>query len=398
MKDVVIVDGVRTAIGRMGGSLSGFRAEELAAIILRGLLDKTRLDPSIIDDVYFGTAINHGQAVNLARWAVLKAGLPHSVPGMGAERQCGSGLQTVCLAAQAIMSGHAAIIVAGGVESYSTIPFLLSRYSEPRPFSLQPPRFLTPETGPDKDTQFVMGITAENLAQRYGISREEQDRFGLRSQVRALKAIAEGKFKEEIVPVLIPQKKGEPITFDTDEHPRETSLEKLAALPPAFKKDGTVTAGSSSGLNDGAVALLVMSADRARELGFKPIGRYVTSAVVGVDPAIMGIGPAYAVPKALKRSGLAWKDIAVVECNEAFAAQTLAVLKELARQGYEVADDNLNPNGGAIALGHPNGMSGGRLTLTLLRELRRRRQRYGMATLCIGGGQGIAAVFEALHD
>ncbi|TAK36061.1 MAG: thiolase family protein [Chloroflexota bacterium] len=396
MKEVVIVDAVRTPVGNLGGRLSSFRAEELAALTLRQLIDKTRLDPAMLDDVYFGSSVLYGAAVNRARWAVLKAGLPHSVPGMSVERQCASGLQAICLAAQSILSNHAEVIVAGGVESWSTVPFLLSRYSNEKPFSMEPPRFIDRETGPDRDTNFVMGVTAENLAARYAISREEQDRFALLSNRRALEAIASGKFKDEIVPVTIPQRKGEPVLFEVDERPRETSMEKLAALPPAFKPGGTVTAGNSSGRNDGAVAHLMMSSQKAKELGYTPIGRYVTSAVVGVDPAFMGIGPAYAVPKVLKMAGMGWRDISILECNEAFAAQTLAVVKELDRQGYELDENRLNPNGGAVALGHPNGMSGGRLVLTLLRELKRRGERFGIASLCIGGGQGMAAIFEAL--
>jgi acetyl-CoA C-acetyltransferase len=394
MREVVIIDGVRTPIGRMGGSLSSFRAEELFAIVLRGLLDKTGVGPDLIDDVYMGAAIT-SRAINAARWAVLKAGFPYSVPAMGVERQCGSGLQTIALAAQAIMSGEADVVIAGGAESWSTVPFMLARYSEPKPFSLTPPAVFDRETGPGP-LDFTMGMTAENLAEKYQISREEQDSFSLESQRRALRAAAEGRFAEEIIEVSVPQKRGEALRFEADEHPRETTLEKLSALPAVFKDGGTVTAGSSSGLNDGAVALLVMSRQRADQLGLKPLGRYLATSVVGVDPAIMGIGPAFAIPKVLKKTGLAWQDISVIECNEAFAAQTLAVVKELERSGYKVDMQALNPNGGAIALGHPNGASGGRLALSLLRELRRRKSRFGIASLCIGGGQGVATVFEAL--
>lgn len=400
MRDAVIVDGVRTPIGNPGGSLSGFRAEELAALAIKELVARVDIEPEKIDDVYVACAICHRHAASWGRWAALKAGLPYSVPGMGIERQCSGSLQAISLAAQAIMSDHADVIVAGGMESWSTLPFLLERYSQPKPFGMQPPSILplTPEVAPaDMDLHFPMGITAENLAEAYSISREEQDEYGLRSQERALKAIADGKFKDEIVPVEVPQRKGDPIVFDTDERPRVTSMEKLAALRPALKKDGTVTAGNSSGLNDGAVANLVMGKDTARDLGLKPIGRYVTTAVVGVDPSIMGIGAAEAIKKVMKRSGLDWNDIDLVECNEAFAAQTLAVVKELGNSGLEVDIEKLNVNGGAIALGHPNGMSGGRLALTLLRELRRRKQRYGIAALCVGGGQGVATILEAVY-
>jgi acetyl-CoA C-acetyltransferase len=242
-----------------------------------------------------------------------------------------------------------------------------------------------------------MGITAENLAEQWKVSREAQDEFSYQSQMRAVRAIQSGRFKEEIIPVLIPQRKGDPLSFDVDEHPRaDTTLDKLAKLAPVFKKGGTVTAGNSSGLNDGAAALLVMSADKARSLGYRPLARLLSSAVVGVDPRIMGIAPAYVIPKALKRAGLKFEQMDVVECNEAFAAQTLAVVRELENQGMKVDMEKLNPNGGAVALGHPNGMSGARLALTLIRELHKRNGRYGIASLCIGGGQGIAAVFERI--
>ncbi len=392
MKEVMIVDGVRTPIGRMGGSLSGFRPEELAALALKGLLEKTKIDPAIVEDVLIGHACTNHAAINIARWATLKAGFPVSVPAQTVERQCGSGLQTVNSAAQAILAGMGEVYIAGGCESWSNAPYLMERQKVP--FSLVPNAFIAKETGPTPETNLPMGIIAEILAEDWEISREAQDAFGLRSQERAIRAIEAGYFKEEIVPVSIPQRKGDPIIFDRDEHPRATSLEKLSALQPAFKKGGTVTAGNASGLNDGGVAVLLMSGEKCRASGLKPLGRFVACALAGVEPKYMGIAPAFAVPKALERAGLKLSDMDVVECNEAFASQTLAVMKELGKKGHQVDPEKWNPNGGAIAFGHPNGMSGGRLTLAVLHQLKRTGGRYGLATLCIGGGQGIATIFE----
>ena len=395
MREVVIVDGVRTAIGRMGGTIANFRAEELAAITIGGLVKKTKIDPQEIEDVIVGIALSWHAAVNLARWAVLKAGLPFPVPGLTVERQCGSGLQAIALAAQRIQAGDGEVYIAGGTESHSTFPYKVARPTQP--YQYNPPGFISWETAPLPEWNLVMGITAENLADQWKIGREAQDEFSYHSQMRAVKAIQSGRFKEEIIPVMVPQKKGEPKPFEVDEHPRTDSApEKLAQLPPIFKKGGSVTAGNSSGLNDGAAALLIMSGEKARSLGYKPLARLVSSAVVGVDPRLMGIAPAYAIPKALNRAGLKLAQMDVVECNEAFAAQALAVVKELENQGMRVDREKLNPNGGAIALGHPNGMSGARLSLTLIRELHHRNGKYGVASLCIGGGQGIAAVFEKI--
>ncbi|MEA3221826.1 MAG: thiolase family protein [Thermodesulfobacteriota bacterium] len=394
MKEVVIVDGVRTPIGRMGGTLSGFRPEELATIALKGLLDKTKLDPSIVEDVLIGHACTNNAAVNIARWAALGAGFPVTVPAQTVERQCGSSLQTINSAAVAIMAGLGDIYIAGGCESWSTQPYLMER--QKAPFSLTPPGYITREVGPSEEYNVPMGIVAEGMAEKWGISREEQDKYGLRSQQGAIKAIEAGYFKEEIVPVTVPQRKGDPIIFDRDEHPRNTNLEKLAGLRPAFKKDGTVTAGTSSGLNDGGVAILVMSEEKCNELGYKPLSRFVTCSVVGVEPKYMGIGPAYAIPKVLERASLKLEDMDVIECNEAFASQTLAVMKELAQKGHKIEEEKWNPNGGAIAFGHPNGMSGGRLALAVLHQLKRTKGRYGLATLCIGGGQGVATIFERI--
>jgi acetyl-CoA acetyltransferase family protein len=394
MDEVWIIDGVRTPVGRMGGTLSGFRPEELAAFAIEGLVKKTGLDPALIDDVLIGHACTNNAAVNIARWATLKAGLPVSVTAQTVERQCGSSLQTVNSAAMSILAGYGDVFIAGGSESWSTVPYLMER--QKTAFSLVPNRFISRETGPDPETNVPMGIVAELMAEKWHISREEQDAYGFRSQTLALKAIEAGYFKDEIVPVTVPQRKGDPIIFDRDEHPRVTSLEKMAALSPAFMKGGTVTAGSSSGLNDGGVAILVMSREKAEELGYKPLGRFVSAALAGVEPKYMGIAPAYAAPKALKRAGLRMEDMDVIECNEAFASQTLAVMKQLEMDGHKIEPDKWNPNGGAIAFGHPNGMSGGRLGIAVLKQLARVNGRYGLATLCIGGGQGIATVFERI--
>ena len=393
MKEIVIVGGVRTAIGRMGGAIARYRPEELGAFAIRGLVDKTGIDPALIEDVVMGLSNSWHAAYNPSRWAVLKAGLPYSVPGVTVERQCSSGLQAINFAATQIMAGLGDIYIAGGMESWSSAPWMLPRATEA--YSLTPPKVITRETAPAPEDQLVMGVTAENVVEKYGISREEQDLLSLRSQERAARGIREGYFKDEIIPLTVPQKKGE-IVFDTDEHPRETTLEKLAALAPVFKKGGTVTAGSSSGRNDGAAAVLVMTAERAKELGLTPRARWVTCGVAGVDPKIMGVGPAFAMPKALKRAGLKMSDMDVVEINEAFAAQVIGCLRELEAQGHPVDPEKLNPNGGAIAFGHPNGMSGARIAMFAMGELKRRGGRYAICSLCIGGGQGLATIFERL--
>jgi len=392
MSSAVIVDGVRTAIGRMGGALSGLRPEELAAVALRGLVEKTGIDPVLVEDVLIGHACTNHAAVNIARWASLKAGFPDSVPAQTIERQCGSGLQAVNTAAAYIRAGFGSVYIAGGCESWSNQPYLMQR--QQRPFSLAPPAWITREVGPDPQTDVPMGTIAEILAEEFAISREEQDRFAAESQRRALAAIAAGRFKEEIVPVTVPRKGQPPVVVDTDEHPRETTVEQLAQLRTVFRQDGTVTAGNASGLNDGAVALLVMEAERCAALGFSPLGRFTACAVCAREPRYMGIAPVTAVETVLVQSNLTLADMAVVECNEAFASQTLAVMKILSEAGHHVDPQKWNPNGGAIALGHPNGMSGGRLALTVLRQLVHTGGRYGLATLCIGGGQGIATIFE----
>lgn len=393
-KEIVIVAGVRTPIGRMGGAIARYRPEELGAFALRGLVDKTGIDPAIIEDVVMGLSNSWHAAYNPSRWAVLKAGLPYSLPGVTVERQCSSGLQAINFAATQIMAGLGDIYIAGGMESWSSTPWMLPRASE-APYAFTMPKFLVRETAPAPEDQLVMGVTAENLVKKYNITREEQDIFGFNSQVRAARAIKGGYFKDEIIPVKVPQKKGE-VIFDTDEHPRETTMEKLTSLPPAFIKNGTVTAGSSSGRNDGAAAVLVMTAEKAKELGYTPLMRWVTCGVAGVDPKIMGIGPAYAMPKALKRAGLKMSDMDVVEINEAFAAQVIGCVKELEAQGHAIDPEKLNPNGGAIAFGHPNGMSGTRIAIFAMNELKRRGGKYAICSLCIGGGQGLATIFERL--
>lgn len=392
MKEVMYIDGVRTAIGRMGGSLSTFRPEELAAFALKGLRERMTIDPALVDDILVGHACTNNAAVNIGRWATLAAGYPISVPSQTIERQCGSSLQTINSAAANIMAGFGDVYVSAGCESWSRQPYMMER--QEAPFSLAPPAWITRQTGPDDQTNVPMGIIAEILAEEFQISREEQDAFGLRSQQLAKEAIDGGLFRDEIVPVEIPQRKGDPVLFDTDEHPRETTLEKLSKLKPAFKKDGTVTAGSSSGMNDGGVAVLMMSRERADELKVAPRARFVASAVSAREPRYMGIAPVDACEKALKVAGLSLEEMDVVECNEAFASQTLAVMKILERNGHKVIPERWNPHGGAIAFGHPNGMSGGRLAIAVINELHWTGGKYGLATLCIGGGQGIATIFE----
>jgi len=396
MKEVVVVDGVRTAIGRMGGSLSRFRPEELAAFALKGLLDKTKIDPSIVADILIGNACTQNAAVNIGRWAALKAGFPVSVPAQTVERQCGSALQTINTAAAFVIAGFGDVYIAGGCESWSNQPHLMERQKQP--FSLMPPAWITRQTGPDRQTDVPMGIIAETLAEEFGISRQEQDAFALRSQEKAFAAIEAGYFHDDIIPVQVPRQKGDSESFEVDEHPRRTSLDKLSRLRPAFKTEGTVTAGNASGLNDGGVAVLLMSEDRCRELGMKPRARFVGCALGAGEPGYMGIIPVIAIKKVLETTGLGLADMDIVECNEAFASQTLAVMKILDRDGFPVDPEKWNPYGGAIAFGHPNGMSGGRLALNVIGHLERIGGRYGMATLCIGGGQGIATIFERIPE
>ncbi|MEA3538312.1 MAG: 3-oxoadipyl-CoA thiolase [Pseudomonadota bacterium] len=398
MTDAFICDAARTAIGRYGGSLAEVRPDDLAAVPLRALAARNPgIDWGALDDVIMGCANQAGEDNrNVARMAALLAGLGETAPGTTLNRLCGSGLDAVAMAARAIRSGDADFIVAGGVESMTRAPFVMPKADSA--FSRSNAvydttigwRFVNPamKAGFGVDS---MPETAENVADDFGISREDQDRFAVESQRRASAAQASGRFAQEIVPVTIARKKGDPMVVDRDEHPRETTMETLAKLRPIVRPDGTVTAGNASGVNDGAAALLIASEAAAAKHGLKPIARIVGGAVAGVPPRIMGIGPAPATKKLLARTGVSIGDIDVVELNEAFAAQGLAVLRQL---GLPDNAEHVNPNGGAIALGHPLGMSGARLAMTAAIELRNRGGRYGLATMCIGVGQGIALLIE----
>ncbi|WP_018131981.1 3-oxoadipyl-CoA thiolase [Effusibacillus pohliae] len=399
MRKPVIVDAVRTAIGRYGGGLKDVRPDDLGAVVIRKLLERNALDPELIDDVAFGCANQAGEDNrNVARMSVLLAGLPVSVPGVTVNRLCGSGLEAVNQCANAIAAGCGDVYIAGGVESMTRAPFVMAKPETGFPRGNMEMydttigwRFVNKKLA-EMYYPYSMGETAENVAEQYGISREEQDRFALASQQKYAKALAEGKFKDEIVPVEIHGRKGEVAIFQQDEHPRpDTTLEQLAKLKPAFRQGGTVTAGNSSGINDGAAALLLMEQATAERLGLKPRARIVASAVAGVDPSVMGTGPIPATRKVLKLAGLTLADIDLIEINEAFAAQVLACVRELG-----VDPERLNVNGGAIALGHPLGCSGARILTTLLCEMERRGARYGLATMCIGVGQGIATIIERI--
>ena len=411
MTEAVIIDAIRTPIGALGGALAAVRPDDLAALVIKAIIERNRLDPALVEEVYLGCANQSGEDNrNVARMALLLAGLPVSVAGVTINRLCASGLNAVNQAARAIRAGEGEVFIAGGVESMSRAPYSLPKAESGFPFGNLTAydtalgwRYPNPKMQERYGTE-SMGETAENIAsERPHITRTLQDEFALRSHQRAIAAIDSGKFAEEILPVLIPQRKGDPKTVDTDERPRrDTSLESLARLKPAFRKDGgTVTAGNSSGLNDGAAALLVMSAEKARELGLKPLARIVCSAAAGVAPRTMGMGPVPATQKALQRAGLQVQDLGLVELNEAFAIQSLAVIEELGLDPQIV-----NVNGGAIALGHPLGCSGARILTTLLHEMQRRgngrgealTRPYGLATLCVGVGQGEATIIEWLGD
>jgi acetyl-CoA C-acetyltransferase len=390
--DVVILSGCRTAIGTFGGMFKDVSAVELGTVAVREAVRRSGVRPDQVDDVILGSILQAGLGMNPARQAALKAGLPDSVPATTVNKVCGSGLQSAMMAAQAIKAGDADIVVAGGTENMSRAPYLLpgARWGE-RLGNGKVVDHMIHEGLTDAFHDIHMGVTAENLVERYEISREDQDAFAAESQRRAEAAIKSGAFKDEIVPVTVPGKKGD-TQADTDEHPRPgTTAESLAKLKPAFKKDGTVTAGNASGLNDGAAALVVASAERAQRLGLAPLARVVSYASAAVDPKVMGIGPVPAVRKALERASLGADAVDLFELNEAFAAQSLAVLRELKLDARKV-----NVLGGAIALGHPIGASGARILVTLLHALRARGLRYGVAALCIGGGQGVAMVVERL--
>ena len=402
MPEAVIVDAIRTPIGNLGGALSAIRPDDLAALVVQAIVERNHLEPTLIEEVYLGCANQAGEDNrNVARMASLLAGLPVSVPAVTFNRLCASGLTSVNTAARAIRAGDGVAFIAGGVESMSRAPYAMPKPARPvgnltAYDTTLGWRFVNPKMESTYGAD-ALGITAENIAEEYGISREAQDEFALASNRRAIAAIDSGKFAEEILPVKIPQRKGEPLIFDTDERPRrDTTLEALARLRPAFKPDGTVTAGNSSGLNDGAAALLVMAEETARELGYQPMARIVSMASAGVPPRVMGLGPIPATQKALKRAGLSIEDIQLAELNEAFAVQSLAVMQDLG-----LAHEITNVNGGAVALGHPLGCSGARILTTLLYEMRRRaatapRPFYGLATLCVGVGQGESTIIEWL--
>ena len=402
MPTPVIVDTIRTPIGALGGALARVRPDDMAALVLKTILESNKLDPALVDEVILGCANQAGEDNrNVARMSLLLAGFPPSVPGITVNRLCASGLAAVNIAARAIRAGEGDIFIAGGVESMSRAPYSLPKAEEGFGFGNLTAydtalgwRYPNPRMKEMYGTD-SMGETAENIAeQRPHLTRELQDRFSVRSHQRAIAAIDSGKFAEEIIPVPVPQKKGDPLIVTTDERPRrDTTMESLAKLKPAFKKEGgTVTAGNSSGLNDGAAAVLVMSEERAVSMGLKPLARIVSAASAGVEPRIMGVGPVPAVKKALGRAGMSIKDIGLIELNEAFAVQSLAVMEDL-----DLDPEITNVNGGAIALGHPLGCSGARILTTLLHELARRENvKYGLATLCVGVGQGEATIVEWL--
>ena len=389
--DIAILAATRTAIGSFQGTLSGLPAHALGAALIRGILEKTGIAPAEIDEVVLGQILTAGSGQNPARQAAIAAGLPHAVPALSLNKVCGSGLKAVHLAAQAIALGDADLVLAGGQESMSLAPYVLPKARTGlRLGHAQLEDSLIRDGLWDAFNDYHMGITAENLAERYGITREQQDAFAADSQRKAAEAIAAGRFGDEITPISIPQRKGDPVLFDTDEQPRAgTTAEALAKLRPAFKKDGTVTAGNASTINDGAAVLLLASAQKAEALGLPVLAWIRGYASAGVDPAVMGIGPVPATQKTLNKAGWRIGDLDLIEANEAFAAQALAVNQEL---GWDTA--RVNVNGGAIALGHPIGASGARILVTLVHELIRRDARKGLATLCIGGGQGVAIAIE----
>ena len=392
MKEVYLVSMARTAVGSFGGALKSTPAVELGALVIKEALKRGGVEASQVNELFFGNVLQAGLGQNPARQAALKAGLPIETPATTLNKVCGSGLHSVSIAYRTIMAGEAECVVAGGMESMSMAPYAINsaRWGA-RMNNTSMTDVMVNDGLWDAFNNCHMGITAENVAEKYGITREMQDELALRSQTRAAAAIAEGKFKDEIVPVVIPQKKGDPIVFDTDEYVKPgTTMEKLAKLKPAFKRDGgTVTAGNASGINDGAAAIVVASGEFVKAHGLKPMAKIVATGSVGVDPALMGTGPIPSVRQALKKAGLETKDIDLFELNEAFAAQAAAVNAELG-----LTPDNVNVNGGAIAIGHPIGASGARILVTLCYEMARRGAKYGVASLCIGGGMGEALVVE----
>ena len=408
MREVVIIDAVRSPIGRAGGALSSVRPDDLLADVLKGLIKRTGIDPALIEDVYAGCGNQAGEDNrDVARMAVLLAGFPLEVGGVTVNRNCSSGLEAVNQAAKAIIAGEGDIFIGSGVESMSRAPLVMPR---PSTQSKLGHRTVFDSTvgwrfeNPKMDAMYPivsLGETAEIIADDLEISRKDQDKFSLESQQKAIDAINQGKFKNEICPISVPQRKGDPLIVDIDEHPRyknengkysiDLTLEKLSSLKPIFRMDGTVTAGNSSGINDGAAAVLLMSSEKADELGLKPIARWVGSAVAGVDPSVMGYGPVPSTEKLLKRFNLTLDDIGLIELNEAFASQSIGVMQKL-----NMNPDITNVNGGAIALGHPLGCSGTRILTTLIHEMNKRDTKYGLATLCVGVGQGVSTIVERL--
>ncbi len=391
MRDVVIVAATRTAVGSFQGSLAGIPAVDLGAAVIRALLEQSGIDGAEVDEVILGQVLTAGAGQNPARQAAIKAGLPVAVPALTLNKVCGSGLKALHLGAQAIRCGDADVIIAGGQENMSLSPYVMpGARTGLRMGHAQVIDSMITDGLWDAFNDYHMGITAENLVDKYAISREAQDAFAASSQQKAVAAIEAGRFKDEITPILIPQRKGDPIAFATDEQPRAgTTAESLGKLKPAFKKDGTVTAGNASSLNDGAAAVLLMSAEKAEALGLPVLAKIAAYANAGVDPAIMGIGPVSATKRCLEKAGWTLDQLDLIEANEAFAAQALSVGKEL---GWDAA--KVNVNGGAIAIGHPIGASGCRVLVTLLHEMIKRDAKKGLATLCIGGGQGVALALE----
>ena len=390
-REVVIVSAARTAVGSYGGTLKGVSAAELGGIVIKEAVKRAGVDPSSVDEVIFGNVLQGGLGQNVARQASMAAGLPQEVPSMTLNKVCGSGLRTVSLAAQIIKAGDADIVVAGGTENMSLAPYFSTstrwgaRMGDTKLIDMMVHDGLT-----DVFNKYHMGITAENVAKQWGLTREQLDAFAASSQNKAIAAIKDGKFKDEIVPVEIPQRKGDPIVFDTDEFPRDgVTADNISGLKPAFDKEGVVTAANSSGINDSAAAVIVMSKEKADELGLTPLATIKSYASAGVDPTIMGIGPVPASTKALDKAGITVDDLDLIEANEAFAAQALAVCGDM-----KFDPEKTNVNGGAIAVGHPIGASGCRILITLLYEMQKRDSKYGLATLCIGGGMGTALVVE----
>lgn len=390
MKKIVIASACRTAIGKMGGGLASVPAAELGSIVIREALARAGVKPEQVDQVYMGCVLQAAQGQNVARQASIRAGLPVEVPAVTVNVLCGSGLDSVNEAARMIMCGDADIVVAGGMESMSMAPYALDkarfgyRMGDAKLIDTMTHDGLT-----DAFNNYHMGVTAENVAEQWGLTREMLDEFSANSQQKASKAIENGAFRDEIVPVPVVQKK-ETVMFDTDEGPRAgVTVESLARLKPAFKKDGIVTAGNASGINDGAAALVVMSEDKARELGIKPMATWAAGALAGVDPSIMGVGPIYATRKVMEKTGLTIDDFDLIEANEAFAAQSLAVIHDL-----KIDVSRLNVNGGAIALGHPVGCSGARILVSLLYQMKKQGAKTGLATLCVGGGMGCATIVK----